>query len=157
MDQAIAKLRERDRKYAPSAYHFIRRSLDHCLRKLRREDADRPAHVSGKELLEGFRDLALEEYGPLAKTVLEDWGITHCEDVGAIVFQLVGMGVLGKNDRDSIEDFAELWSFAEAFEAPFRPQATKAPRRAKARSTSPSSPATEGTRSQGPILPTEAD
>jgi len=123
MDQAIAKLREQDSKYAPASYHFIRRALDHSLRKLKREDADRPAHVTGKELLEGFRDLALAEFGPLAKTVLEDWGVIKCADVGEIVFQLVGMGVLGKNDNDKIDDFEELWSFAEAFDIPFQPQA----------------------------------
>lgn len=123
MDQAIAKLREQDSKYAPAAYHFIRRALDHSLRKLKREDADRPAHVTGKELLEGFRELALADFGPLAKTVLEDWGITKCAEVGEVVFQLVGMGVLGKNDSDKIDDFEELWSFAEAFDVPFQPQA----------------------------------
>ena len=122
MDQAIVKLREQDSKYAPAAYHFIRRALDHSLRKLKREDADRPAHVTGKELLEGFRELALAEFGPLAKTVLEDWGVTRCVEVGEIVFQLVGMGVLGKNDNDKIDDFEELWSFAEAFDIPFQPQ-----------------------------------
>jgi len=124
MDQAIAKLREQDSRFAPAAYHFIRRALDHSLRKLKREDADRPAHVTGKELLEGFRDLALAEFGPLAKTVLEDWGITKCAEVGEIVFQLVTLGVLGKNENDKIDDFEELWSFAEAFDIPFQPQAT---------------------------------
>ena len=125
-DQAIGKLREQDSRFAPAAYHFIRRALDHSLRKLKREDADRPAHVTGKELLEGFRDLALAEFGPLAKTVLEDWGITKCAEVGEIVFQLVTMGVLGKNENDKIDDFEELWSFAEAFDIPFRPQAAVA-------------------------------
>lgn len=123
MDQAVAKLREQDSTYAPAAYHFIRRALDHSLRKLNREDSERPAHVSGKELLEGFRDLALAEFGPLAKTVLEDWGITKCSEVGEIVFQLVSLGVLGKNESDKIDDFKELWSFAEAFDTPFQPQA----------------------------------
>ena len=141
MDQAIAKLRERDSRYAPAAYHFIRRALDHSLRKFKREDADRPAHVTGKELLEGFRDLALAEFGPLAKTVLEDWGITRCTEVGEIVFQLVGMGVLGKNEDDKIDDFAELWTFAEAFDIPFRPQAAMAPVKKIAPRRESSSPA----------------
>ena len=141
MDQAIAKLREQDSKYAPAAYHFIRRALDHSLRKLKREDADRPAHVTGKELLDGFRDLALAEFGPLAKTVLEDWGITRCTEVGEIVFQLVGMGVLGKNEDDKIDDFAELWTFAEAFDIPFRPQAAMAPVKKIAPRRESSSPA----------------
>ena len=157
MDQAIAKLREENPKYAPAAYHFIRRALDHSLRKLKREDADRPAHVSGKELLEGFRDLALEEYGPLAKTVLEDWGITNCSEVGEVVFQLVRMGVLGKNDNDVIEDFVELWSFAEAFDVPFQPQAFEAPKKSKPRTASPSRAKTAGNRSQQPATSTEAD
>ena len=159
MDQSIAKLREENPKYAPAAYHFIRRALDFSLQKLKRQDADRPAHVSGKELLEGFRDLALEEYGPLAKTVLEDWGITKCSEVGEIVFQLVGMGVLGKNENDVIEDFEELWSFAEAFDVPFLPQGAEAPRkpRSKPRTASPARAKTGGNRSQQPAEPTEAD
>ncbi len=159
MDQAIAKLREENPKYAPTPYHFIRRALDFSLRKLKRQDADRPAHVSGKELLEGFRDLALEEYGPLAKTVLEDWGITKCSEVGEIVFQLVGMGVLGKNENDVIEDFEELWSFAEAFDVPFLPQGAETPPkpRPKPRAASPARAKTGGNRSQQPAEPTEAD
>ena len=157
MNQAIDKLREENPKFAPMAYHFIRRALDHSLRKLKREDADRPAHVSGKELLEGFRDLALEEYGPLAKTVLEDWGITKCSDVGEVVFQLVRTGVLGKNDNDVIEDFIELWSFAEAFDMPFKPHAVDAPKKSRPRSTSPARGKTTGNRSQQPATSTEAD
>ena len=148
MDQAIAKLREQDSKYAPAAYHFIRRALDHSLRKLKREDADRPAHVTGKELLEGFRDLALAEFGPLAKTVLEEWGIAKCAEVGEIVFQLVSMGVLGKNESDKIDDFEELWSFAEAFDFPFQPQtARSAPRKVSSRRESSSPTKSERNRS----------
>lgn len=125
MDQAIAKLREKDPRYAPAGYHFIRRSLDHTLKNLKRGEADGPAHVSGKELLEGFRDLALEEYGPLSKTVLEEWGILKCSDVGEIVFQLVSLGVLGKSENDNLDDFGELWSFTDAFELPFQPRKTE--------------------------------
>ncbi|NDD81683.1 MAG: hypothetical protein EBZ53_03810 [Verrucomicrobia bacterium] len=157
MDQAIAKLREQTPKYAPAAYHFVRRALDYCLRKLKREEEERPAHVSGRELLEGFRDLALEEFGPLAKTVLEDWGITKCSDVGEIVFQLVSLGVLGKSENDKIDDFGELWSFAEAFDVPFQPQAVETPKKSKLRTTSPARAKTSGNRSQQPTASTESD
>ena len=157
MDQAIGKLREENPKYAPAAYHFIRRALDHSLRKLKREEMDRPAHVSGKELLEGFRDLALEEYGPLAKTVLEDWGITRCAEVGEIVFQLVRMGVLGKNDNDVIEDFEEQWTLSEVFDVPFQPQTMEAPKKARSRNSSPARSKTAGNRSSQPVSPTEFD
>ena len=157
MDQAIAKLREENPKYAPAAYHFIRRALDFSLRKLKRQDADRPAHVSGKELLEGFRDLALEEYGPLTKTVLEDWGITQCSEVGEVVFQLVSMGVLGKNENDKIDDFEELWSFADAFDVPFLPQISDLPRKAKPRANSPSPAKTDRQRSGKTAEPSEKE
>lgn len=158
MDQAIAKLREQDAKYSPAAYHFIRRALDHSLRKLKREDADRPAHVTGKELLEGFRELALAEYGPLAKTVLEDWGITQCSEVGEIVFQLVGMGVLGKNENDKLDDFEEIWSFSEAFDVPFLPQAfLPAKKKMPARTESPSAAKTDRKRSGQPAAPSEKE
>jgi uncharacterized repeat protein (TIGR04138 family) len=150
MDQAIAKLREQNPRYAPAGYHFIRRSLDHSLRKLKRGEADGPAHVSGKELLEGFRDLALEEYGPLTKTVLEDWGIVKCSDVGEIVFQLVSLGVLGKSENDKLDDFAELWSFAEAFDMPFRPQKTEPVKKSGSRTESPTSTKTDRKRSHLP-------
>lgn len=158
MDQAIAKLRERDSKYAPAAYHFIRRALDHTLRKLKREDADHPAHVTGRELLEGFRDLALAEFGPLAKTVLEDWGVSTCSEVGEVVFQLVSMGVLGKNDNDKIDDFEELWSFAEAFDVPFQPQTTApTPKKASPRRESSSPAKTDRNRSGQPTASSEKE
>jgi len=158
MDQAIAKLREGNPRFAPAAYHFIRRSLDHSLRKFKRMDSDSPAHVSGKELLEGFRDLALSEYGPLAKTVLEDWGITRCSEVGEIVFQLVSLGVLGKNENDRIDDFEELWSFAEAFELPFQPHPSQTlVKKAAGRARSPAPTKGNRKRSNQPTAPSEAE
>ena len=158
MDQAITKLREQNSRFAPAAYHFIRRALDHSLRKLKREDADRPAHVSGKELLEGFRELALAEFGPLAKTVLEDWGITKCSEVGEVVFQLVSLGVLGKNEDDKIDDFEELWSFHEAFDSPFQPQAASvAPRKASPRREASAPTQTDRHRSGQATAPSEKE
>jgi len=55
-----------------------------------------PSHVSGQQLLEGIRDLSLQQFGPLAKTVLEHWGVTRCEDFGDIVFNMVDAGLLGR-------------------------------------------------------------
>jgi hypothetical protein len=63
----------------------------------------------------------LQEFGPLAKTVLNEWGIENCAQVGDIVFQLVQYGVLGKSETDRPEDFQEIWTFTEAFVLPFQP------------------------------------
>jgi len=122
-DQAIAKIRHTDSRFSPAAYHFIRQSLDHSIARLNRHGPEKkPAHVSGKELLEGFRDLALKEFGPMAKTVLGEWGIFRCSHVGEIVFQLVQYGILGKSETDKPDDFQEIWTFSEAFESPFQPK-----------------------------------
>ena len=122
-DQAIAKIRSVDSRFSPASYHFIRQSLDHAIQRVGRNGPDkRPAHVSGGELLEGFRDLALKEFGPMAKTVLAEWGLLRCSHVGEIVFQLVQHGILGKSETDKPDDFQEIWTFSEAFEAPFQPK-----------------------------------
>jgi uncharacterized repeat protein (TIGR04138 family) len=75
-----------------------------------------PRHISGRELAEGVRDLALERFGPLARTVLEHWGIRATGNVGDVVFALVEAGVLIKQDEDGPEDFLGVYDFDEAFE-----------------------------------------
>ena len=78
--------------------------------KLRRQ-----GHVTGQELLDGIRWLAKREFGPMAKTVFESWGVSKTGDFGDIVFSLVEEGILGKNDRDSKEDFKDVYDFDDAF------------------------------------------
>ena len=112
--QAVLK---KDPRYAPEAYHFVRDGLDFTVRKLKK-----PRHVSGQELLDGMRELAIHEFGPVAKRVLSEWGIKECVDFGNIVFNLVNEGLLGKTDEDSIDDFATGYDFNEAFIQPFCPK-----------------------------------
>jgi uncharacterized repeat protein (TIGR04138 family) len=112
-----------DPRYAGEAYAFVREGLDHTLKSLRRSGSQHVnRHVTGQELLGGLRDFALKEFGPMAKTVLNDWGIVRCEDFGNIVFNLVNSGVLGKTDTDSLNDFKNGFNFDEAFCEPFRPR-----------------------------------
>jgi len=108
---------KKDPRYKPEAYVFVREALDHAVRKL-----EKPRHISGQELLEGMREYALREYGPVARRVLSEWGIHECIDFGNMVFNLVDEGLLGKTDEDSIEDFMNGYDFAEAFLQPFRPR-----------------------------------
>lgn len=122
-DDAVKKIRLTETRFSLPAYEFVRRSLDHALQRLGRTDQKKPAHVRGEELLESFRALALQEFGPMAKTVLNDWGISSCTEVGEVVFRLVQHGILGKSETDKIDDFQEIYSFREAFECPFLPKA----------------------------------
>lgn len=108
-----------DPRYQPEAYGLVRAGLDRTVRQL-----DTPRHISGQELLAGLRDLAIEEFGPMAKTTLNQWGVFRTEDFGEIVFNLVESGLLGKTDEDSREDFANGYDFDEAFRKPFQPTAS---------------------------------
>lgn len=116
-DDFIEMILERDPRYSTEAYFFVREALEHSVRKL-----EKPRHISGQELLDGIREYAIREYGPVAKRVLSEWGINECIDFGHIVFNLVNEGLLGKTDGDSINDFAGGYDFTEAFEHPFRPK-----------------------------------
>lgn len=117
IDDLLAPILDKDDRYRREAYLFVREGLDHTVRRL-----EKPRHVSGQELLEGMREYALQEFGPVTKRVLSEWGINECIDFGNIVFNLVSEGLLGKTEEDSIEDFMEGYDFHEAFIRPFSPQ-----------------------------------
>ncbi len=97
-------------RYHPNAYRFVLTALRHTQRGL-----DQPRHVTGRELLEGISDLAKKEFGPFALTVFHEWGIRTTRDFGNIVFQLVEIGEIKKTDQDSLEDFDNVYDFAEEF------------------------------------------
>ncbi len=120
-DEVINEILELDPRYHYKAYTFVREGLDHTL-KARKKNASAARHVNGKELLEGIRDFALKEYGPMTKLVLEEWGIRECRDIGHIVFNLVEKGILGKSENDNIDDFADAYNFDDAFVKPYQPE-----------------------------------
>jgi uncharacterized repeat protein (TIGR04138 family) len=110
-DEILEQLRERDPRFHGKAYLFVLSALHAVM-----ESLDRPRHISGRELAEGVRRLALDRFGPLARTVLQHWGIRQTEDLGSIVFSLVDCGILMKQDEDSPDDFRGIFDFEEAFE-----------------------------------------
>ena len=126
-NEALKKLREEDPRYQVEAYHFLREGLDFTIKHFAKPVEGPGRHVSGRELLEGIRRFALQEFGPLAKSVLNHWGIAKTDDIGHLVFNLVSKGVLGKTDEDKLEDFAAGYDFDDAFLAPFRPKKAPAP------------------------------
>jgi len=101
--EKVHALCERDPRFKREAYQFVLHALDHTTSRV----VGPRRHVSGQELLSGIVDLAREEYGELAWTVFEEWGITRSEDFGAIVFAMVGEGMLGREPTDSIHDFED--------------------------------------------------
>jgi uncharacterized repeat protein (TIGR04138 family) len=113
--ERIRDLAKKDSRYRIEAYCYVFEALDFTLRRIGTH-----RHVSGRELCEGIRDLAIEKFGPLAKTVFAHWGITRTEDFGTIVFNLVDAGLMGKTDTDSIEDFRSVYDFDDVFERNLR-------------------------------------
>ena len=108
--RTVARICAADRRYAPEAYCFTLAALHFTVAAL-----PEPRHVTGPELLAGIRQYALDQFGGLAQTVLEHWGLRATEDFGHIVFALVDAQVLSKTEQDTLGDFRGRYQFHEAF------------------------------------------
>lgn len=113
--------------YPPNAFAFVQEGLRHTVEQIFDVDMDDVSfddaietgrHVSGEQLCLGLRNYAIEQYGPLARTVLSHWHITSTEDFGRIVFALVDAGLMSKTDDDRLEDFLDVFDFQDAFSEP---------------------------------------
>lgn len=154
--EVVELICKEDNRFDRKAYAFVRQALDSTVKDLKKKQPDRTSrsqHVTGAELVEGIRTYALEQYGPLAKTVLNAWGITRCRDFGDIVFNLIEYNVFSKTENDRREDFTDLYGFDEAFVKPFEP--ARRPRRPLLGTPSPNGPGAAGSSGPGPNGPTE--
>jgi uncharacterized repeat protein (TIGR04138 family) len=122
-EEALAKIAATDPRYHREAYLFVREALDHTQKTIGKDARGRIRHVTGQELLSGIREYALQQFGPMTKMMLEEWGIRACSDFGEIVFNMVEAGWLAKTDKDSRADFLHGYDFDEAFRKPFLPRA----------------------------------
>jgi len=120
-EEALDLIQAKDSRYAREAYLFVKEALDHTQKTIGKRSRSRVRHVTGQELLAGIRQFAPAQYGPMAITLLEEWGIRNCQDFGEIVFNMVEIGWLAKTDQDSRADFAGGYDFHEAFRKPFLP------------------------------------
>ena len=107
----IETIRSRDRRYHADAYVFVIDAVEAVLLEI-----VRMRHISGPELCNGLRTLAAARFGPMAKEVLNFWGVRSTGDFGNIVFNLVDAGLLLKTEHDRIEDFIDVYDFGEVFE-----------------------------------------
>jgi uncharacterized repeat protein (TIGR04138 family) len=119
--ESVEEIVRTDRRYDRDAYYFVREGLDFTIKMLKKESHGAGRHVSGQELLEGLRRYALDQFGPMTKTVLTHWGVKRCEDFGEIVFHMVDKGILGKTEQDTPEDFKGGYDFDEVFVKPYQP------------------------------------
>ncbi len=101
--------------YKFEAYSFVMAGLHYTVSKL-----PKPRHVTGRELCEGLKEYALEQFGPMTRTVMEYWGIRATDDFGKIVFLLIEAQLLKKTEEDSIHDFEGIFDFNQAFRYEFK-------------------------------------
>ena len=87
-DGVMDRIRLREARYDERAYLFVLAALEFCQQRLTAR-----RHLTGRELAVGCRDLALQRYGVLARTVLDHWGVRDSADIGEIVFALVDVGL----------------------------------------------------------------
>ena len=117
-------------RYHRNAYLFVFSSLQYTQEKLSRTAAhvlnEDEAHISGQELCQGFRELALQKFGLLTKTVLYQWGVRSTEDIGRIVFELIERGEMRKTERDQLSDFFDVYDFEEALDRSYHIDTRKA-------------------------------
>jgi uncharacterized repeat protein (TIGR04138 family) len=121
-DEAVELILTRDTRFSCEAYTFVREALDYTQKLIGKETHGQIRHVSGQELLDGSRQFALQQFGPMVVTVLEEWGVRNCRDFGDIVFNMVEIGLLAKTDKDTRDDFQNGYDFTEVFRKPFWPR-----------------------------------
>ncbi len=122
----LEEIVRRDPRFAYEAYDFLFAALAHTQHMLDRVPPsesvkpDQDYHVSGRELVYGVRDLALHEFGFMARTVLHMWGIDRTADFGDLVFNLVEAGLMSKTAQDDRRDFEDVFDLDEALVHQFR-------------------------------------
>jgi uncharacterized repeat protein (TIGR04138 family) len=118
--ERLAELVECDPRYAYEAYEFVFAALaftQKLLDRVPRDEEEEPGpeyHVSGPELLQGVRALALQEYGRMARVVFKLWGIQRTDDFGEIIFNLVQKNLMSKTEKDCRDDFHAVYDFNQA-------------------------------------------
>ena len=124
----IFELLDQDKRYKLEAYQFVRDALSFAQEVLGLGKADSPdetppleseslvePHLTGQQLCEAVRQYSIEQFGYMAQMVLNNWGIRATGDVGEIVYNLIGIGLMKKSETDRREDFENVFDFEQAF------------------------------------------
>lgn len=119
---AIEEIVHNDPRYAAEAYSFISDAVLYTSRKQEADSRIQKRHITGKELLLGIKEFAVNQFGPIAPEVLRYWGLNDSMAIGNVVFNMVNNQLLGKSQEDTIDDFRNGFDFDSEFAEPFLPQ-----------------------------------
>jgi len=122
----LLQLVKTDPRYKLDAYIFVRDGLSYAqdvlLSQNGDDDEDRPdveeeqpdRHLTGQQLCEALRLYAVDQYGYMAKTVLNSWGLESTGDFGNVVYNMIDTELMKKSAADRREDFDDVYDFDEA-------------------------------------------
>jgi uncharacterized repeat protein (TIGR04138 family) len=127
-DHPLADLLRRDKRYHRDVYFFVFEALRYAQEQLGLgqpsssdiEDEEQ-RHVTGQQLCEAIRRYAVQQYGLMAKSVLNEWGVRSTSDFGEIVFNLIDIGQMKKTEADRREDFDGVFDFDNGLQDVFQP------------------------------------
>jgi len=123
---AIIELLQQDQRYHLEAYQFVREALAYAQKVMKMPPTNEPEsetkqdhHLTGQQLCQAIREFAMDQYGFMAKTVLNSWGVYTTSDFGEIVYNLIRIREMRKSKTDHREDFDDQYDFDVAFEPRF--------------------------------------
>lgn len=132
----LYQLLKEDPRYPLDAYRFIRDALSYAQDELKLGEDARPEpslelesnapqvvperHITGEQLCDAIRIFATEQFGLMAKTVLNSWGMKTTGDFGEIVYNLISIGWMKKSSRDRRDHFDDVFDFDKAFVEDFQ-------------------------------------
>jgi uncharacterized repeat protein (TIGR04138 family) len=111
MKKKLEEIAKEDSRFSAGALKFVYEGLGYTAKKA----ATEPNHVTGQNLCEGLKKLAIEKWGRLAMLVLNRWNIKTTRDFGEIVYLMIKHGWLSVQPTDSIDDFNDVYDFKTAF------------------------------------------
>jgi uncharacterized repeat protein (TIGR04138 family) len=114
LERSIEELARSDRRFPPAAYMLVFEGLEVALARLAHR-----RHVAPAELVDGIRVAAIEQWGLLARNVLESWNVRTTADLGDLVFNLIARGLLVAGDDDHRAQFENAFDFHEGFDDTF--------------------------------------
>ncbi len=121
MKDSIEDIAKQDGRYDANALKFVFEGLGSTIQRIRSEAEEDPGphHISGQDLAEGLGLLAKENWGRLARMVLNRWGVRTTRDLGEIVYLMISCGWMTAQEGDLIEDFEDVFDFETVFEKQF--------------------------------------
>ncbi|HJQ80774.1 MAG TPA: Minf_1886 family protein [Lacipirellulaceae bacterium] len=127
-EHPLTELLRRDRRYHRDAYFFIFEALKHAQENMgmgqsstSEEEEEAERHVTGQQLCEAIRQYAVQQFGLMAKSVLNEWGVRNTGDFGEIVFNLIDVKLMRKTESDRREDFDNVFDFDDGLRDAFLP------------------------------------